>query len=237
MTQQPGHVLRKLRAEMLRQQDRVHLEGLRQQLKAARARRAAALRSTVKSCRQLRHSAAVRVAELRRVERLRVAQEVKRLRQEATNRCRARRHAIRTAGGRAVSVKAALLAEETRLQKQFKRLAEAARRKRLRTAASSSERRAESDDYVRGNLPAELLPVFERVKKQIKGSARRTRTEAFLEWASENPDDVLQHQQHVTDREVAALVREHEATAGRLRKGRRHYHQLADEKFSDAPPF
>lgn len=223
----PGRVLRQMRATMLRQQDAVKLEELRHQLKAARARRAAALRATVQSCKRGRQLAAVRVVELRAKAKAELAQEVKRLRQEARNRCQARRHAIRSAGGRAITVRRLLLAEERQLQKQLKRLADDARKKKLRTAASSRERRAESDDYVRGNLPAELLPVFERVKKQIKGSARRTRTEAFLEWASEHPEDVLLHQQHVTDREVAELVREHEATAGRLRKGRRHYNELA----------
>jgi hypothetical protein len=62
----------------------------------------------------------------------------------------------------------------------------------------------------------------------IKGSARRTRTEAFLEWVQEHPEDVLRHQENAADREVAALVAEHHATAARLRKGKRHYAELAE---------
>ena len=224
----PGAVLRKMRAAMLKQQDAVRLEELRHALKAARGRRAAALKATVQTCRKLRQGAQVRAVELRRATLAGLALEVQELRQQARNRCQLRRHAIRKAGGRAVAVKAALLAEQRQLQEQLKRLEQDARMKKQRHAASSKERRAESDDYVRGNLPAELVGVFEAVKSKIKGSARRTRTEAFLEWASEHPEDVLLHQQHAADREVAELVREHEATAGRLRKGARHYRELAD---------
>ncbi len=232
----PGKLLQRMRESMLRQQDRVKLLELGGKLKAARARRDAALKTTQQSCRRWRGEARERVAELRAVELAKLAQEVKELRQRARNRCQARKHRIRAAGGRAVEQRKATLAEERRLQAQLKRLAEHARVRRAKHSTTSKERRQESDDYVRGNLPAELQPVFDRVKRQIKGGPRTTRTEAFLEWAAENPGDVLQHQEHVTDREVAELVREHEAVAGRLRKGRRAYKPLA-EALDEAVPF
>lgn len=223
----PGTVLRKLRADMLRQQDRVKLEELNHQLKAARARRAAALKATSQSCRKLRTGAKLKVEELRRAELARLKAESKRVRQQARNECQARKHRIRKAGGKAVAVQRALLKEERDHQAQQKRLAEHARLRIAKHKSSKSELRQESDDHVRGNLPAELVPVFNRVQRQIKGTQRRTRTEAFLEWAEAHPEDVQEYQQHETDRAVARLVAEHEATQRRLRKGAGHYRQLA----------
>lgn len=227
-TTRAGAVLRKMRADMLRQQDRVKLEELTRALKAARARRAAALKATVRSCRGWRQHAAARIQERRREERERLAIEAEGLRQAARTRCAQRRETIRGAGGRVVARKAALLAEERELQAQLKRLAKDASLKAARHKASAKERRSESDDYVRGNLPPELVGVWDRVKGRIQGSARRTRTEAFLEWVQEHPEDVIQHQEHEAEREVAALVAEHHATSARLRKGKRHYVELAE---------
>jgi hypothetical protein len=49
------------------------------------------------------------------------------------------------------------------------------------------ERQSESDDEVRRNLLAGMAKVFDKVKRHVKGSERKSRTEAFLEWAEENP--------------------------------------------------
>ena len=80
----------------------------------------------------------------------------------------------------------------------------AARRGAPRT--SRAERRSESDDEVRVNLPPELVPLFEKVKRGIKGSARESRTEAFLRYAEEHPREVLA----VLDDQADAVVREME---------------------------
>jgi hypothetical protein len=218
-----------MRADMLHQQDRVRLEELRHALARARARRADALKATSHSCRKLRVKAAEQVKEFRRAELARLALEVKALRQQARNECQARKHRIRVSGGRAVARKRELLDAEREHQAKMKRLAEDARKRRSKHAATSKERRQESDDHVRSNLPPELVPVFDRVARQIKGGPRTTRTEAFFEWAAENPEDVLRLQEHETERELAELVRQHEETSKRLRKGRAHYRALASE--------
>jgi len=217
-----------MRAEMLRQQDRVKLQELTIALKRARARRAAALKQTVRSCRGWRQHAAKVVRERRAAELARLKVEADGLRQAARNRCQARRETIKASGGRLVTRKAATLREERELQAQLRRLAKDATIQLRRHKTTAKERRAESDDYVRGNLPPELLGVFEQVKGKIRDSARRTRTEAFLEWVEEHPDEVIALQGDAADREVAALVRDHEATAARLRKGPRHYAELAE---------
>lgn len=59
--------------------------------------------------------------------------------------------------------------------------------------AKGKERQAESDDQMRNELEAtspQLLPVWEKVKRQIKAGPRRTRAEAFAEWTEENADAV-----------------------------------------------
>jgi hypothetical protein len=229
MAATPGKQLRKMRAAMLKQQDRVKLFELAQLLKSARERRKAQLRTTVESCRRWRKEASQRVKQHRSDELARLRKEAQEQRQQARNRCQLRKHKIRASSQRQIDKRRAVLTEERKLQAQMKRLDQHAKARLRRHAPSAKERRQEGDEHVRNNLPAELKPVWDRVKKTIKGGPRRTRTEAFLEWAQENPDDVLQHQQHVTDREVAELVREHEQVHARLRKGPRHYHQLAKE--------
>lgn len=227
-----GRLLARMRVDMLRQQDRVKLIELRQAIKDARSRRTAAMRSTVSSCRRWRKEAAERVKRLRLEELAKLRAESAQLRQAARNQCQARKARIGAAGGRLIVQRNATLREERELQAQLKRLAQHARARVGKHATKAKERRSESDDYVRGNLPPELQPVWDRVKRTIKDGPRTTRTEAFLEWAAENPGDVLEHQEHVTDREVARLVAEHEAVSGRLRKGKAAYREL-----DEAVPF
>jgi len=79
------------------------------------------------------------------------------------------------------------------------------------------ERQTESDDEVRRNIPAELLKVFDKVKRQIKTSDRKTRSEAFLQWAEENAGEVYAIQDREAQREVNRLVREYQRQ-GRVRR-------------------
>ena len=76
------------------------------------------------------------------------------------------------------------------------------------TKSKAVERRAESDDEVRGNLPAEFVPVFDQIKRKIKGSPRKTRTESFLHWVHENPGAVWEMRSGAADRDVEKLIRE-----------------------------
>jgi hypothetical protein len=223
----PGRALAKMRAEKLRADDRAKLDELVVALRRARERRKVALGLASRGCARARVDVKAKVIALRAAEHERLKREIKEMRLRARAQCQARKHRIRSAGGSAVQKRSALIRAERQLQAQLKRLEAAAKAKRIRFAASKKERRQESDDAVRGNLPRELRPVFDAMKKTIHGSQRRTRTEAFLEWAEEHPEEVLQMQSHEADREVARLVAEHESTRGRLRKGRRHYVDLA----------
>lgn len=89
-------------------------------------------------------------------------------------------------------------AAERAFWKQFKHTEKVqrghARARKKKIAATAKERRAESDDLVRQNLSVrpELLPVFERVKRNIKADRHRSRTEVFLDWIHDNPDELNQ---------------------------------------------
>ncbi len=84
--------------------------------------------------------------------------------------------------------------------------------------STTGERRQESDDTVRSNLPADMVRVFDRVRRHIKGGPRTTRTEAFFQWAEENPGEVFELMQHDADRYLAQLLAEQEQTQKQLKR-------------------
>lgn len=57
---------------------------------------------------------------------------------------------------------------------------------KITTSQRRREQREESDDEVRSNIPPELVPIFEHVKKQVTGNQRQSRTEHFLELYEED---------------------------------------------------
>jgi hypothetical protein len=160
------------------------------------------------------------VKAYRAEERERINREAKRMRQESTNRCKARIATIR-----AGSAKAAEKQREIRRERaqQKRELAAAKERERIdRGRLTAAERRAESDDEVRHNLPPHLVPIFNKVRSQIKGvPGRITRTEAFLHWAEENPDIVQEAQIERAERETVKLIREQKKAQREEQRARR----------------
>ena len=96
------------------------------------------------------------------------------------------------------------------------------RERKASVRSTARERRSEDDDSVRANLPIDLVPVFDKVRRVIKGGPRKSRTEAFLQWAEENPEEVLSMQSLAADRDVDRLVAEYEQLQREeQRRGRR----------------
>lgn len=213
-TQTPGKALARERAAWVRDRALAELRRLREAIADARARRRRALDRARLSCKSAREKARDQIRAYRSAEFRRINAEVRAMRNAARAQCQARKHRIRSAGARAVDRRRAELAEEQRLQRQIDR----ANRTALRQRTTYKERAQESDDAVRSNLPRELRPVFDRVRRHIKGSRHRTRTEAFLEWAEEHPEDVIAYQGDETDREVARLIAERQQYERQLRK-------------------
>ena len=85
------------------------------------------------------------------------------------------------------------LEAERRYRRDLQRIERANRAARKEIhRPTRAERRRESDDEVRGNVSPELVGLWERVKGGIRGSDRMTRTEAFLQYAHDNPNEVLE---------------------------------------------
>jgi hypothetical protein len=177
---------RQLKQEIERERKRKvreRLVELRQQIKQARANRKAALLVIRDQCKAERKALTIS-CENRRAD----------AREETRKSVEERRKQI---GG--------VYSEES-----VYRQADGRERVKAKGLAKARVRRAEDDDAVRANLPADLVPVFNTVKKHIKGNARRSRTEAFLEWAQENSDEVMAMQSLAADRDVERLIAEHD---------------------------
>ena len=193
-----------------RRKKRALLGELRGQIREARARRKEALLAAKERCRSERLAARERARTLR----LRALQELKEAveaeRAAARQTCSVKigeARAIRDDIERARAKHAA----EREYQRDLRRI-EAANRQRRKEHphATHIERRAESDDEVRSNLPADMISLFDRVRRGIKASPRMSRTEAFLKYAEENPDELL----GMVDDQVDALVHEFESRTG-----------------------
>ena len=81
--------------------------------------------------------------------------------------------------------------------------------------SKAREKAGESDDEVRANIHPDLLGLFERLKRSIKGSARKSRTEEFLEYVEAHPDEAYADADDATDRMIA----QHEAALRRANPG------------------
>jgi len=187
----------------LKKKDRAKLQHLRDQIKAARAWRKGRLREIADSCRRARELNRERAKELRAQARMQLNAEIQRQRERSRTKCERRKKAARTKAKTAIDRVTKALQEEAQHQRvmQIHTRPSGARR------ASKAELKAESDVEVMNNIPAELAPAFRRVRKKIRASPRRTRTEAFLEWARENRGDVQRIIDAEIERDVAKLVK------------------------------
>ena len=204
-------------AEHLREKDRAALALLRAKITAARVERRHRLHAARRSC----HGALVALRERQREERQRLTLDHHAQRERGRTTCLAGKQQARQEG----------LALEQQAQSEYKdeRTFQRQMRRATKPRAERStvrERQQEDDDAVRNNLPPELVPVFDKHRRMFKGSARRSRTEHFLEWAEENPDEVLLVQQADADKALHDLLKQEREL------GRRH---LATSRYSKSP--
>lgn len=192
----------------LREKDRLELADLRRALELAEQRQREAMRRVVARCKLNRARVREHVKAYRAAERERINREVAEMRAAARRRCDLRKAAVRTAGLGVRAQRRAELEAERRLQGELARAAAHQQRREKKHQRTAREVQAESDDHVRANIDAELLPVWERVKRTIRGDAHRSRTEAFLQYVEENPGDVIALQQEAADVEVRKLLAE-----------------------------
>jgi hypothetical protein len=187
---------------------KAELTELRAQLKAAFAAKKGKAGEALRACRAGRKAQKAR-AKARRAELLaKLAAETLQEKHAALLACESGIASARSLATHHASARAKLEAER-RFRAEMRRI-EAQNRERKRELTPKRVARdlqTESDDEVRQNIPPELVPLFERVKRSIKGTGYHSRSEAFLHYAEENPSEVFAGIEDETDR----LIREIEA--------------------------
>ena len=194
------------------------IRDLRARIRAAREQKRAALRSVRAGCRGARKRlrGKVKAARVAAAERLRL--EIADMRAAARGRCKLRVEKVRALGKTKLRTRQAILDQQLILNAEIKAAGHRLRKAHFQRAV---EVRQESDDEVEGNLPSDLWGVWRQVRAQFKARERMSRTEAFLHWAEENPDEVVVLQNMQNDQatelmiaELEALEREHYRRAG-----------------------
>jgi hypothetical protein len=151
-------------------------------------------------------------------------------RREAREGCATGKAWARSVGSENVARARAARLEERKSQRELDRILrtskalEADRRKRTTRA----ERLGESDDEVRASIDPGLVPLFNRVRRGIKGSPRMSRTEAFLHYVDEHPGERAAAEQRAADawlrKQIREQAREHAQSSGRARRVPRASH-------------
>jgi hypothetical protein len=200
----------KIRREAIRE--------LRARIRDIRRRRRATLKEVRVHCRTARCRLRDKIQAVRAKRLQELKTEIATMRAGARARCAARIDRVKTAGATQIQLERVRIREQKELARE---VAAAEGRLRERHSERERSRRAESDDDVRGNLPPELVPVFNHIKRSIHAGPRISRTEAFLQWVEENPDEVLSIQVVDSDaatdrmiRELQELEREHARMRG-----------------------
>lgn len=199
-------------AEHLREKDREALAALRARIEAAKAERRQMVRAARETCR----TALLSVRQRQAAERRRLTLEHQAERERGRVACTTGKTEAKRQGHELERTAKRTLREERTFQRQIRRAG-----KKPPERSTARERALEDDDAVRNNLPAELIPVFDKHRRSFKGSPRRSRTEQFLEWAEENPDEVLAVQQAEADEALKELLRQEARLAHASRRGNR----------------
>ena len=212
--------LRELASD-LRARDRQKLRDLRHRIQSLKLKKRAALASIRSEC---------------KAERARVAAAIRSLRSETLAALRVRAQDMRTAARGTCSVakndarsklaheldRAAQELREERVTQHIVRTSDKRHQVPGRSRIASKERLGESDDEVIRNLSPDMAAVFQHVRRSIKGSPRRTRTEAFLEWAHDNPDEVWTIRQADAEADLQKLIAEEEEHYRSMQSSKRY---------------
>ena len=152
----------------------------------------------------------------------------------ARTACGAHRADARRTSMDAVDEAQAAYESERSYWKDLRRIERGNRAKaQSRTRSTAAERRGESDDEVRGNISPELPPAFERIKRHIKATPLMSRTEAFLHWAEEHPDEVF----HAIEEKAEAAIRDFEEQERAALQGVRRRSRASGSRGADDVPF
>lgn len=198
-------VLKQVDAE-LRAELRAQRKAIAAYLATVKRRRAGAVAKAREQCRRSRERANARAREVRAA----ASREARAIQEAARRSCKAGVKRARKTGTREQSD----LERARKLAILDERVATTKRGAKSTPRSTRRERASESDDEVAGNVESSLEPVWRAVARQFKPKPRLSRTEQFLQWVEENPDEVLALQHP----DVGDVVKEAEAELARLDK-------------------
>jgi hypothetical protein len=75
----------------------------------------------------------------------------------------------------------------------------------------AAETRRERDEFATQNIPSYLIPLWNRVKLNFRGSPEE-RAEQFLHYAHEHEGEGIEAISEEADKKLEAMIREHEAS-------------------------
>jgi hypothetical protein len=192
--------------DVAKAQDKAAIAKIETKLKELRADRRKSVEEVLGQCKAGRDEAVKRAKRLRKWANTTIV--------KAEAECKAERQEKGVQTAEEKRLLAALAAEKSH-QAKIRREAAAQNRKKPSVAKAKprNEKRTESDDEVEGNISADLLPLWRKVKKTIKATDKMSRTEAFLKYVEENPDDAVGAIEDDSEDELAKMIREYEQGA------------------------
>lgn len=225
---------RQQRRRAARARDRKQLRQLREALRDSKRLQRDRMREVVIACKRarllVRENAKVTRAAARAAAQAAIDQE----RQQSRSVCELEKQRVRR--DHAPNIEGALRALDAERRHQAE-LARWAKRKPLACSSTTKGRCSalqESDAEVEANLPQDLVGVWRAVRRRIKGTPNATRTEKFLEWASEHRAEVVQLQDRQVEREIAELVKQEKELRERY-EDPNHYRRLTDAELEAVP--
>ncbi len=195
----------------LKAKTRTKVMELRARLRGHYSEKKARMKELAARCRTDRHALRDRLREVR-ARILRELRETAALeRRTARDLWLLRRSEAKGSSTTAIERAQAELEAERHYQAELRRLESGNRARRAEHSKTKtrSERQGESDDEVRQNIPPDLAPLFERVKRAIKGSSLMSRSEAFLLYAEQHPHEVFEVVEEKTERLIRELEERH----------------------------
>lgn len=215
-----GQRIRAMLVEHLKEKDRAVLGELRAKIRRAKVKRRQLLERAREHCAISR--SILKAQQRAKREQLREQQVA--ARSADRGQCSAAKAGARRRGAE-LELEARRERDEARtLQRQVR----AADQRVSVRRSSARERHQESDEAVSRNLAPELEPVWEAMKRKITPRPRQSRTEAFLEWAEENPDEVIAIQAAGAESELKQLIKQQRELGRAVRKAGR-YKQSPEE--------
>jgi hypothetical protein len=199
----------KLVKDVSRANDKAAVAKRKKALKEARAGKRSAMKEARTACKIDREKTkeSTRAAYKRTLEKARAKREAARA--GARERCSTGVKKVVEEYDPKLKKSGAELAEERKHQREIQRIEAANKdREKKRPKKSAGERLAEADQEVVQNLPPELIPVWHHFKDKVKGSKRRSRYEAFMDFVHDHPEAIVFVNQKIEQETEKKLAKE-----------------------------